>query len=78
MKIKKNVELPDFRRLGEVAKTILDFAESDDGTMKFECDDEKEAKSVYSTASNVVHRQKTLGLSVKKYGNDVYIVKEEI
>ncbi len=77
MKILRNVEAPNKRdRYCEVTVAILDFIESSDKNIKFECDDKDEAKKVYSSAGGAA-RMMNLPVKVMKSGNDIYVVRKE-
>ena len=77
MKILRNVEAPNRRdRYGEVTVAILDFVESSDVNIKFECESKEEAKKVYSSAGGAARTMK-LPVKVMKSGNDIYVVRKE-
>lgn len=78
MRIKKNVVIPTNigrSKLGETSLAVMEFAESEDANMKFECDDPKEAVKVYSTVSGFVNRYH-MNLRVTKSMNDVYVIRK--
>ena len=79
MKIHKNVEVPKNigrGKLGEVSLALVEFVESDDANIKFECGGKEEANRVYSTLCT---RAKTSHLPVKivRSMNDIYVVRKE-
>lgn len=83
MKITKNVDITNVRlgsgggnSLSEEAQMVVDFANSDDKNIKFECDDKNEANKVYSVLHGVKMRRK-LAIRVCKSGNDIYVLHAE-
>jgi len=80
MKIKKNVEMPNrignASRISEASLAVIEFVDSEDANLKFECGNEQEAKRVYSTVSGTARR---LGLPVRvsKSMNDIYVLHKE-
>ena len=79
MKIVKNVDMPTNigrTKLGEASLALMDFYESDDVNMKFECEDKKEANRIYSTVSGTAMRYK-LNVRVTRSMNDIYVVRKE-
>ena len=79
MKIKKNVESPNLGmgRYCEASTAILDFIESDDINLKFECGGKEEAKRIYGTVNSFV-RVKKLPVKVTKSMNDIYITRKVV
>jgi len=78
MNIKKNVEVPTNigrERLGEISLAIVEFCESDDVNVKFECGGKEEAARVYNTSCAFV-RSRKLPIKVQKSMNDIYIVRK--
>lgn len=76
MKIIKNVEAPTRRdRYGEVTTAILDFIDSTDKNIKFECENKDEARRVYSSAGGAV-RTMNLPVRVMKSALDIYVVRK--
>ena len=79
MKIKRNVEIPKNignSALGETSLALLDFVDSDDVNMKYECEDKREASRIYSTASGTARRMK-LPVRITRSMNDVYVIRED-
>ena len=75
MRITRNVEAPDIVR-AVVKEEILNFVDSNDINMKIECEDNKEAKTLYHTANYMVS-SKNLPIRVMKSGNDIYILRKD-
>lgn len=83
MKITKNVDMTNVKlgsgggsHLSEEAQMVVDFANSDDKNIKFECDDKDEANKVYSVLHGVKTRRK-LAVRVSRSGNDIYVLHAE-
>ena len=79
MKVLKNVEMPTNigrQRLGEVSLVLMDFYDSDDTNVKFECESRKEANAVYSTVFGTAKRYK-LNVRVTRSMNDIYVIRKE-
>ena len=74
MRITRNVETPVVRAV--VKEEILNFVDSNDINMKIECEDNKEAKTLYQTANYMVS-SKNLPIRVMKSGNDIYILRKD-
>ena len=79
MKIQRNVEVPKNigrGKLGEVSLALVEFYESEDANMKFECENKSEANRVQSTLAG---RVKVMNLPVKvmRSANDIYVVRKE-
>jgi len=77
MRIKQNVELPDITRgNNEVHDAIVEFLDSDNANLKFECDDKTEATRIYNQA--MWYRKKhELPCRIVRRTNDIYILRKE-
>ena len=78
MKIERNVEMPTNigrNKLGEASLALMDFYDSDDTNIKFECESKKEADSVYSTIGGTARRY-ALKVRVTRSMNDIYVVRK--
>ena len=79
MKIQKNVDVPrniGRNKLGEVSLALIEFVESEDTNMKFECGGKAEADRVYSTLSTRM-RTSNLPVKVMRSMNDIYVIRKE-
>lgn len=78
MKILKNVEVRKGmgRRRSETALAIVDFVDSEDTNLKFECDNKDEARRIYRNALSFVHTN-DYPIKVIKSANDIYVVRTE-
>lgn len=79
MKVLRNVEMPTNigrQRLGEVSLVLMDFYDSGDTNVKFECESKKEANAVYSTVFGTAKRYK-LNVRVTRSMNDIYVIRKE-
>ena len=76
MKIKRNVgNIPENgRKLSEEARLVVEFMDSDDKNIKFECGGKQEATRVYSNTSSVI-RKHGLAAKAMRRGNDIYVVR---
>lgn len=76
MKVKYNVNVPKvYREYGEVSKAIMAFIESDNANLKFECENAKEAASIYSSARTATAPGK-IPAKVMRRGNDIYVLRK--
>lgn len=79
MKIKKNVEMPKNvgrAKLGEASLALVEFVNSEDTNMKYECGGKEEASRIYSTISGTAKRMK-LPVKVMRSVNDIYVIRKE-
>ena len=87
MKIQRNVEVPKNigrGKLGEVSLMVkptcfvalVEFYESEDANMKFECESKEEANIVHSTLAGRV-KATNLPVKVMRSANDIYVVRKE-
>jgi hypothetical protein len=79
MKIQKNVNVPrniGRNKMGEVSLALIEFVESEDTNMKFECGGKAEADRVYSTLSTRM-RASNLPVKVMRSMNDIYVIRKE-
>ena len=79
MKIQKNVDVPrniGRNKLGEVSLALIEFVESEDTNMMFECGGKAEADRVYSTLSTRI-RTSNLPVKVMRSMNDIYVIRKE-
>ena len=76
MKIKHNVELPKQTQRNELRDMVLEFLESDNVNMKFECEDKNEAILTYQQL-NYHRKVHDLPIVVMKRWNDIYVLRKE-
>lgn len=76
MKIKHNVEVPKQTRRNKLRDMVLDFLESDNSNMKFECEDKNEALLTYQQL-NYHRRAGNIPIVVMKRWNDIYVLRKE-
>lgn len=81
MKVKRNVELPDFEMTRAGAPTtpyvveLFEFYKSDDVSLLFECEDKTEAGRIRATLGSRITNNK-LPLNIFLRGTDVYITRK--
>ena len=79
MKIRKNVEIPRNvgKRLGEANRAVVEFMESDDANIKFECGGKEEATRIYMQVKTYI-KANELPLKAMKSGFDIYVIRKEV
>lgn len=78
MKIQRNVEVPKNigrGKLGDVSLALVEFYESEDMNLKFECESKEEANRVQSTLAGRV-KATNLPVKVMRSMNDIYVVRK--
>ena len=77
MKIKHNVELPKKQtKRNEIRDMVLEFLESDNVNMKFECEDKNEANRIYHQL--IYHRRAgNIPIVAMMRCNDIYVLRKE-
>ena len=83
MKIKRNVELPNFEltksgtRMLPYVEELFKFYESDDVSLLYECEDRKEAGRIRATIGTRIEKHK-LPLNCFLRGTDVYVTRKAV
>ena len=79
MKIQRNVDVPNNigrTRLGEASLALVEFVNSDDANIKYECGGKEEANRVYSTLSGTI-KKRGLPVKIMRSMNDIYVIRKE-
>lgn len=79
MKIVRNAEVPTNigrAKLGKTSMAMMEFIESDDVNIKFECESKKEAGACYSTLFGTAKRY-GLPVRITRSFNDIYVIRKE-
>lgn len=76
MNIKRNVaNIPESgRKLSEETRLVVEFMDSDDKNIKFECGGKQEALRVYANTLAVIKKHGFAAKAMKR-GNDIYVVR---
>ena len=80
MKFEMSKEVPDSiikrgRNRGNVSQKVLEFLDSDSNCLTIECENKKEARSVYNIIYAMSKRRRYLPISRYMSGNKIFVTK---